>query len=108
MTWREDKTLLVLAIFTVFFAAITLFVTWLRPSDGQLYQTFVTQLAGFSGALMMHLKGDKVPPAGSVTDTQVHQRTEIPPVLDPPPVEAPPIVRSGFGDTARLPQEPSV
>lgn len=82
MTWREDKTLLVLAAFTVLFAAITLLVVWLRPNDGQTYQTFVTQLAGFSGALMMHLKGEKVAPPGSTTVTNVEQVTKVP--QDPP------------------------
>ncbi len=90
MTWREDKTLIILSAFTLFFAGITLLIVWFRPADGVTYQTFVTQLAGFSGALMMHLRGDKAPPAGStiVTTTATSTATEIPP--DNPPI--PPVV----------------
>lgn len=78
MNWREDKTLIILSGFTVFFALVTLLVVWFRPSDGQTYQTFVTQLAGFSGALIMHLRGEKVPPPGSTTATTTATVTEIP------------------------------
>jgi hypothetical protein len=79
MNWREDKAIIVLGFFTVFFAAITLGIVWLRPNDGQTYQTFVATMSGFTGALLLHLNPQKVPPAGSLTDTQTHQITKIPP-----------------------------
>ncbi len=83
MTWREDKTLIVLGFFAMFYTAVLLLVLWWKPADGTVW-TFFSQIpSGFIGALMMHLKGERVPPAGSITDTQVHQRTEIPPT-DPP------------------------
>jgi hypothetical protein len=79
LNWREDKTLLILCAFTFFFTMVTLSVVWLRPTDGQTYQTCSGLLTGFAGALMMHLKGEKVPPAGSTTDVQTHQVVKIPP-----------------------------
>ena len=83
MTWREDKTLFTLSFFTVLFAVTALVVVFWRPEDGALYQTFSGLLTGFAGALMMHLKGDKGPPAGSTTETQVTQVTSVPPVVKP-------------------------
>jgi hypothetical protein len=83
MTWREDKTLLTLAFFTVFFTVVVLAVVWLRPNDGQTFQTFVTMMAGFAGGLTLHLKGEKAPPPGSTTATTTTQVTEIPPAAKP-------------------------
>lgn len=62
MTWREDKTLLVLAFFTVFFTLIVMVVVLWKPADGQTFSTFTTLLAGFAGALTRHLTGDTHPP----------------------------------------------
>jgi hypothetical protein len=87
VNWREDKTLLTLGFFTVFFAVVVLLLIWLRNDDGQSYQTYAGLLTGFAGALMMHLKGEKVPPAGSTTD--FHQVTQVPPVLPPDPPKDP-------------------
>jgi hypothetical protein len=76
--WREDKAILTLGFFTVFFACITLGVVWLRPDDGQTYQTFVSLLSGFVGAILLHLNPQKVPPQGSTTTTTTEQTVEIP------------------------------
>ncbi len=78
MNWREDKTLIVLSAFTVLFALMTLLVAWFRPNDGQTYQTVATQLAGFSGALVMHLRGEKATPPGTTTATTTATVTETP------------------------------
>ncbi len=79
MTWREDKTLMVLGFFAVFYTAVLLLVLWWKPNDGTVWTFFSALPNGFIGALMMHLKGDKVPPAGSTTVTTVDQVTKIPP-----------------------------
>jgi drug/metabolite transporter superfamily protein YnfA len=79
MNWREDKTLVVLGIGTIFFSIIVLVLTWLKPNDGQTYQMFGGLLTGFAGALLLMLKGDKVPPAGSTTDTH---RIEVVPQVE--------------------------
>ena len=71
LNWREDKAILVLSFFAIFFSAITLLVVWLRPSDGQTYQTFVGLLSGFAGAILLHLNPQKVAPSGSTTITAV-------------------------------------
>ena len=42
MNWREDKAVFVLGFFTLFFSLIALLIVWLRPNDGQTYQTFVS------------------------------------------------------------------
>lgn len=76
--WREDKAILVLGFFTCFFSCITLGVVWLRPTDGQTYQTFVSLLSGFVGAILLHLNPQKVPPAGSTTTTTTEQVVKIP------------------------------
>lgn len=76
--WREDKTLIVLSGSMFVFAIIVLIVVYIRPEDTQLYTLFATVFSNFSGALMLHLTREKVPPAGSTTDTQVHQVTQIP------------------------------
>jgi len=55
MNWRQDKSIIVLGVFTLIFAAITLAIAWLRPADGQTYQTFVSLLSGFAGALLLKL-----------------------------------------------------
>lgn len=93
MDWKNDKALVVLSFFTIFFAGVTLGVAFLRPNDGQLYQTFVSLLSGFGGAILLHLKpADKPIPPGTATDTTTHQVTVTPPPL-------PPIERGGFGAT---------
>lgn len=79
MNWREDKAILTLGFFTFFFSLVTLLIVWLRPNDGQTYQTFVSLLSGFVGALLLHLNPQKVPPAGSTTVTETKQTTAIPP-----------------------------
>ena len=78
--WREDKAILVLGFFTVFFAGITLVIVWLRPNDGQTYQTYVSLLSGFAGAMLLHLNPQKAPPAGSITTSDFHQESKVPPV----------------------------
>lgn len=78
MNWREDKAIITLGFFTVFFAFITLGVVLLRPNDGQTYQTFVSLLSGFAGAILLHLNPQKVAPPGSTTVTSTEQVTETP------------------------------
>jgi len=66
MKWQEDKAVFVLGFFTIFFTAIALVVVWLRPEDGQTYQTFVGLLSGFAGAILLKLNPSAVkgPPSG--------------------------------------------
>ncbi len=78
MNWREDRTLLTLSFFTIFFTAVVLVCVFIRPNDGQLYQTFATLMAGFAGALSLHMTGAKAPPAGSTTIVSTEQVTKIP------------------------------
>jgi hypothetical protein len=88
MNWREDKAILTLAFFTVFFAGITLLVVWARPNDGQTYQTFVSLLSGFVGALLLRLNPTQtVAPAGSTTVTDTHVASSVPPAPAVPPVK---------------------
>jgi flagellar biosynthesis/type III secretory pathway M-ring protein FliF/YscJ len=85
VNWREDKTLIILGSAMVFFAVIVLIVVYLRPEDTQLYTLFATVFSNFSGALMLHLTREKVPPAGSTTVTDTHMASSVPPVpVDPP------------------------
>ena len=106
MNWREDKAILVLGFFTVFFTGVTLMVVWLRPNDGQTYQTFVATMSGFTGALLLHLNPRKAPPAGSTTRTITEQSTQTPPTSPPPPTaSAPEVVRGGFGNTGQTAPE---
>jgi len=70
----------VLGFFTTLFAGITLGIVWLRPNDGQTYQTFVSLLSGFAGATLLHLNPQKVAPAGSTTTTNMEQVSTVPPV----------------------------
>ncbi len=65
MSWREDKALFVLGFFTIFFALVVLLVVWVRPTDGQTYQTFATMLSGFGGALTLYLTGKSGTPPGT-------------------------------------------
>lgn len=88
MNWREDKAILVLGFFTVFFAGITLLIVWLRPNDGQTYQTFVSLLSGFVGALLLHLNPQKVAPPGTTTVSDTHVASSVPPAPPVPPVKA--------------------
>ena len=64
MLWREDKILLMLGFFTVFFTAVTLVVVWARPDDGQTFTLFASTTTGFVGALLgwMRPPKKKVPP----------------------------------------------
>jgi hypothetical protein len=87
MNWREDKAILTLGFFTVFFAVIALLIVWFRPTDGQTYQTFVSLLSGFVGALLLHLNPQKVAPAGSTTVTDTHVASSVPPAPVVPPVK---------------------
>ena len=80
--WREDKSVIVLSFFILVFAGMTLGIVWLRPTDGQTYQTFVSLLSGFTGALLLHLNPQKVAPAGSVTTSDVHQESQVPPAIE--------------------------
>lgn len=93
MTWREDKALVVLCFFTVFFTAVTITVSNMWPNDAQVYTVFSGLLTGFAGALMMHLKDKPVPPPGSTITTTVEQTTKIPAGKTLPPVDViPPAV----------------
>lgn len=67
ISWKEDKNVIVNSFFIIFFTFVILVVVWLRPSDGQTYQTFVAMLSGFGGALLMDMKTVKTPPTGSST-----------------------------------------
>ena len=74
MNWREDKTLFILAFFTIFFTLVVLAVVTGKPDDGQTFSTFTTLLAGFAGALTRHLTGDPhSAPPGSTTFTKTDQ-----------------------------------
>ena len=80
MKWRDEKTLIMLAAGTLFFTGVTLFVSYTRPNDGQLYTLFGTMVSGFSSALLLHLKPNTAPPPpGSTTVADVHQVTQTPP-----------------------------
>jgi hypothetical protein len=83
MNWREDKAILVLGFFTVVFSAITLLIVWLRPNDGQTYQTFVSLLSGFVGALLLRLNPQNVAPQGSTTVTDTHVTSSVPAAVPP-------------------------
>lgn len=76
--WRDDRTLVVLCFFIIFYTGILLIVLAWKPNDGTVWTLFSTILTGFVGALGLHLKGDKTPPAGSTTVTSVEQVTKIP------------------------------
>lgn len=78
MNWRDYSTLIVLCGFTLFFTLMVLLVDWFRPDDGQVYSVFTGLLTGFAGALMMHLKGEKITPPGTTTVTQIDQVTKTP------------------------------
>lgn len=89
MSWRENSTLIVLCFFTLFFTIMVCMVDWFRPDDGQVYSVFTGLLTGFAGALMMHLKGEKVPGPGTTTVTTVDSILKVPP--DPTKPEEPKI-----------------
>ena len=87
MNWREDKSVLVLGFFTLFFSVVSLLIVWLRPSDGQTYQTFVSLLSGFVGAFLLHLNPQKVAPPGTTTVTDTHVASSVPPAPVVPPIK---------------------
>ena len=87
MNWREDKELFVLGFFTLFFSVVALLIVWLRPNDGQTYQTFVSLLSGFVGALLLRLNPQKVAPPGSTTITDTHVASSVPPAPVVPPLK---------------------
>ena len=87
MNWREDKAVFVLGFFAFFFSLITLLIVWARPNDGQTYQTFVSLLSGFAGALLLHLNPSKVAPAGTTTVTDTHVASSVPPAPVVPPIK---------------------
>lgn len=66
MSWREDKTLIVLCGGLFFFTAMVMTVVYTRAEDVQLYALFSGVFGQFSGALMMHLKGERVSPPTTV------------------------------------------
>lgn len=78
MNWREDKTLIVLANGVTFFTIVTILVVVFWPNDGQLYTLFGSVFSQFAGALILHLKTDRVAPAGSTTVTNTAQVTTTP------------------------------
>lgn len=87
MTWREDKRLIILCVFTVFFTMLALFVALKTPDDGTLFQFYANWAGGFAGGLLTCLLPDKLhPPPGSTTTTMatVQQKTETP--QEPPAV----------------------
>ncbi len=75
-TWKDDKNVIVSGFFIIFFTFVVLGVVWLRPNDGQTYQTFVAMLSGFGGALLMDMKTVKGVPPGTTVVTQVDQITK--------------------------------
>ncbi len=81
MTLREDKTLIVLLGGLFFFTCMVMIVVYTKD-DVQLYALFSGVFGQFSGGLMMYLRVTPAAPPGSVTDTQIHRRTEVP--QDPP------------------------
>jgi len=65
---EENKSLFILGMFTLIFAAIVLCLVWLRPDDGATYQTFVGMMSGFGGALLLRLNPNPKPHPGSTPD----------------------------------------
>jgi len=85
VTWRDDKTLIVLSFFTIFFSVVTLVIVFTRPNDGQTFTAFLGLTTGFAGSILKDLPGGKqpppLPPAGSTTAivTQTEQVVKVPP-----------------------------
>jgi hypothetical protein len=82
MNWREDKTLILLSFFTVFFAGITLYCAIKLPDDGQTFTLFSAATMAMVGCLQGWVKPpEKTPPPGSTTTvtTQQEQVTNTPP-----------------------------
>lgn len=85
MSWKEHRGEIILCSFTVFFTAVMLVVSFVKPDDGQLYQTVSGLLTGFAGALLMRLTpGKEQPPPGSVTTTSLQQTTKTPQAQEQP------------------------
>ena len=78
MNWREDKTLLVLCVGIVFFTVMVCLVVYTKADDVQLYTLFAGVFGQFTGALMMHLRGEKATPPGTTTATTTATITETP------------------------------
>ncbi len=78
MTWREDKTLIILCVGIVFFTVMVCVADYTKADDVQLYTLFAGVFGQFTGALMMHLRGEKPTPPGSTTVTETSQITETP------------------------------
>jgi uncharacterized membrane-anchored protein len=75
MNWERDKTLIVLCSGMVFFAGLVMLVTYTRSEDVQLYGLFAGVFGQFSGALMMYLKAEKMPPSTQVEAQSVRNLT---------------------------------
>ena len=58
--------------------------------DVELYALFAGVFGQFSGALFMHLKGEKAPPPGSTTVSSIEQVSSVPPEIKPVPAEGVP------------------
>jgi hypothetical protein len=89
MTWREDKRLIILGVFTMIFMGLALFVAFTRPDDGTLFQFFSGWAGGFAGGLLTCLLPDKTQPLpGSTRDatSSVHEiiKTPAEPVAEVP------------------------
>ena len=80
MNWRDDKTVIVLCFFTIFFAVVTIGIVCFRPQDGEIRAVFTGLLGSFAGALIMYLKVDKSIPPGSTVISKVEQTTKTPEV----------------------------
>jgi len=78
MSWREDKTLIVLCGFSIFYTLVLLLIIWWKPNDASIWQLFSGILTGFIGALGLHLKGERVSPPGTTTATTTATITEVP------------------------------
>ena len=81
MSWKEDKTLIVLVGGLVFETLMVLVVVYSKGNDSELYGLFAGILNQFAGALFMFLQGKKSgvvdPPPGSTT--RVEQLIQTPP-----------------------------
>jgi hypothetical protein len=81
MNWHDDKILIVLSVFLVFFSLVTLFIIFMRPDDGQSFTLFGGATSALIGALLGWVRPpEKLPPPGSTTTTSVSQQqtTETP------------------------------
>ncbi len=64
MTWNGDKNKIVLVFLILVFLVAFMAIAFLKPDDGQTFQTLGGLLTGAFAALVMEMKGEKPPPGG--------------------------------------------